>query len=91
MGYSFVSPPCQPGAARIFGLRGSIRQNLAATRLVHSSARGDLDGNGVVTSADIMVFIEALGGGHDGTELPIRADLELDAADLMIVLESLDG
>ena len=69
--------------------------DLAATRLVHSSVRGDLDGDGVVTSADIMVFIEALGGGHDGTELPIRADLnadlELDAADLMIVLESLDG
>ncbi len=29
MGYSFVSPPCQPGAARIFGLRGSVRQNLS--------------------------------------------------------------
>lgn len=69
--------------------------DLAATRLVHSSAHGDLDGNGVVASADIMVFIEALGGSHDGTELPIRADLnadlELDAADLMILLESLDS
>ena len=28
MGYSFVSPPCHPGAARIFGPRGSVRQNL---------------------------------------------------------------
>jgi len=45
MGYSFASPPCHPGAARIFGLRGSVRQNLDAAHARRELAviRGGFD------------------------------------------------
>lgn len=65
----------------------------AAMSLVNSPSRGDLDSDGSVTVADIVVFIETLGGAYDGTELPVVADLDadlaLDATDLMILMENL--
>ena len=39
-GCSVASPPCHPGAARIFGLRGSVRQNPALGER-HAGAQAD--------------------------------------------------
>lgn len=70
----------------------SLIDDLAMT-LVDSPSRGDLNGDGSVTATDITVFIETLGGVHDGTDLPALADLDadmaVDASDLLILLENL--